>query len=673
MGASMAENNVLIALAYLQETDNPLSVFCIYVEYCLSKSSSKELSNYELKDSLKSNFGLKLPQHIIKLCIKILTSDLIIETINSGVGYRLIANSFDMQIFESKRDNLQQKEDLLVNNMKEFVKDSFEVQWNTDMAKEAITLFFTKNENAAELFMNGKSTEIDEDKFGIDSWLVGKYVEHILAEKNSYFDYLLEVIKGLMIYIGLHLAEPNGEIAGKRLNKTPIYFDTRLTLRVLGYSWEAETTAAKEILDLLKNIYKASICIFDHTLGEIKHALEVAKTDLEKKGYISDDELDFFSYKNNFSASDFRIATQTVEDDLKSLGISIVKINFDIRQFEYGLDWRALTAFIQKKHIYWKLGAIDNDIKSIQEINNLRKGNYSIDFGGKNKLPIFVTTNSALVRCIKDFTITSQQNGSEDDLVIYNQPIITDYSLMCRLWLPIAKEQEALPILVLARNAHATIQDATFFSRLLKKATDLKAKHPNIKIKSIPIFAREKFEELVIKKTQGNPDKLDEEMIANTFEEVVAMQTHLIKKNLQLAEKERDALKTEVINQGLLVGRTKILLINRLIIYSSNFWYLYLFLILNMINFMIPRYTINLSITFFICTVFAILEKFYWKNEFITNRLKKIIIPWFWKKYIIRVQISLSTVQRNYLSEILEECKTKIRILSDNYDYLNIS
>lgn len=61
----MANDNTLLALAYIRESENPLAVFCNLILYCLSKSTNQELRHDELKNKMIETFGLTIPNHVI--------------------------------------------------------------------------------------------------------------------------------------------------------------------------------------------------------------------------------------------------------------------------------------------------------------------------------------------------------------------------------------------------------------------------------------------------------------------------------------------------------------------------------------------------------------------------------------------------------------------------------
>ena len=65
-------NNINIALAYINGTENPLKVFCNLFIYVLNKADNQKLRIDEVKEALTKEFGLKVPNHIIKACARVL-------------------------------------------------------------------------------------------------------------------------------------------------------------------------------------------------------------------------------------------------------------------------------------------------------------------------------------------------------------------------------------------------------------------------------------------------------------------------------------------------------------------------------------------------------------------------------------------------------------------------
>ena len=89
-------NKINIALAYINETDNPLKVFCNLFIYVLNKKDTQKLRIDEVKEALLKEFGFKVPNHIIKACARVLKNNDEIKILDNGEGYKFLKSSFDM-------------------------------------------------------------------------------------------------------------------------------------------------------------------------------------------------------------------------------------------------------------------------------------------------------------------------------------------------------------------------------------------------------------------------------------------------------------------------------------------------------------------------------------------------------------------------------------------------
>jgi argonaute-like protein implicated in RNA metabolism and viral defense len=95
-------NNINIALAYINGTENPLKVFCNLFIYVLNKADNQKLRIDEVKEALTKEFGLKVPNHIIKACARVLKNNNEVQILNSGEGYKFLKSNFDIKKFSDE-------------------------------------------------------------------------------------------------------------------------------------------------------------------------------------------------------------------------------------------------------------------------------------------------------------------------------------------------------------------------------------------------------------------------------------------------------------------------------------------------------------------------------------------------------------------------------------------
>lgn len=660
----MTTENTLIALAYVKETDNPLEVFCNYILICLLESSERKLRHDELCEKIEDKFGIQIPHHMMKMCCRILEKRKEISKLPKGAGYFAQDTEFDLKTYEEKRERLAQKEKSLVNGLLSFTED-YSLIWTYEKARDSLIEFLLTRGNAVKIFSKQKVEEIEREKRVPDEWYVGKYVSKILDKNDDRTEYLLDIVNGLMIYIGVYETNDYYQDCTQKFRGTDFYLDTKLLLRLMGYSWELEIEAATELVDLIQKEYGGNICVFEHTVGEIESALYTAAESLRRNETIVDTELRVYSSLKECTEYDLRLHSQSVKRMIEKMGYTIKPAlewnEADTRQCN--LDGEILKEYIKLKHPKWKDRAIENDIDTVNCINVLRKGDYSVKYGGKRKLPVFITSNTQLVWCIRDYIST---HGDADKGVaswnINALPLITDNMLMCRLWLPKAKVKSSLPATTLARNAYAAQQvNSAFFEKIRVAANEIKQKH-DVDVIDISLIRREKLEELLIKNTEGNIDAMSTEVIANSVDEVIKLETISLKE-------ENDELKEECKNHAIQSQKNREnniksavarfrekIRIKKLAIILAKYYWIFIVIIFALLSIWIGQAKTVLGGTYVVLTVInKILEKCFskssWGDIFVSRTVK-----WVWKSYSNTIRNGLLDFEKDFEEDIMRAC-----------------
>ncbi|MDE6014942.1 MAG: hypothetical protein K2H41_04425, partial [Acetatifactor sp.] len=235
----MQNENALIALAYIKESDNPLQVFCNYIIICLRKANNNVLRYDELSLELQKNTGLKMSVQMIKMCCNILIKNKIISKLPHGAGYKLIDFHYNIGDFETQKSLLQTKENEIINGLIEYVKE-YNLEWDYELARDYLTDFLLYKENAATIFTTNKIKTVTEENRIKPTWYVGKYITNIINESSDLLSYLIDIVNGLMIYIGVYEAQDYSQNYNQKFNGTKFFLDTKLILRLMGYSWKLE-------------------------------------------------------------------------------------------------------------------------------------------------------------------------------------------------------------------------------------------------------------------------------------------------------------------------------------------------------------------------------------------------------------------------------------------------
>lgn len=385
----MKNKSALYALSYIQECDNPYVVFCNLIQYVLYKTSKNELPEGELVNAIKNEFGITIPRGVVKIATGILLSQKIIE---KSYVYRLVNCTIDIKAFEDQMDTLKSNEQMLLLSIKKYLYDKYNQDWDDDRIIRALSSLLTVSDYNASVALFSKNDIEVEPVLYSDEYFVKRYLQWIIETKDICFNHVLQIVKGIIIFIGISQAD---DLDAKKKNTgTKFFIDTKLALRILGYSNQANVQASKELVRLIQDTYGGKICIFGRTIEEVHNALSKASEDV-KAGCFTDLEMYQFCLVNNYNSMDFSIDAENINLILTQNGITIEEdVNWNVELVrKHTLDIESLIKYISKMHPKWKESSIKNDVYNINQINILRKSNYSKRYGGDNKLPILVTTN----------------------------------------------------------------------------------------------------------------------------------------------------------------------------------------------------------------------------------------------------------------------------------------
>lgn len=575
----MKNQNSLISLSYIKINDNPLRVFCHYILYLLLKEPSQKLRADILKDRLSDTFGLSMPQQLINNCIRILEKNGEVIHLPQGAGYEISETDFDIDQFENTIQRLHEHEDSLLQALISFVKGQYKKDWTKDEARNYLSSFLGKEGYGAQLFLQ-RELKIEGTQIS-PSVYIGRYINSIQQEPDCLEQkYLEEIVNGMMILQGISQTGDYQQNKNQKFKGTVFYLDTKLVLRALGFSWKAQVESTREMVRLLRDKYEARIGIFPQTMSEVENALASAGRAIKENRPISwDEELKLYSelYPEESSMM-FDFSFNLSELLYRELGIS-EPTQFDWNKPEsrkYNIDVTKIADYIEDK-CGWRRGAINNDVEVINQINILRKADYTQQYGGKNKLPVFVTSNSKLAYTFRDYI--TEGGGNKKGWSSHALPVISDNMLLYRIWLPFAAEYSNLPALTLSRFAHAAQSEGVVFFEKFRETASSLEKIKNVDLINTTEATRRKIEDVLIRESDGDPERITDEIVATSFDEFLRLeQLSLIKENQTLSEQKatRDSQVVELLSQKFVnkIGPWRILL------FISKGWWLLAFLLL---------------------------------------------------------------------------------------------
>lgn len=568
----MKNQNSLISLAYIKVSDNPLRVFCNYILYLLIKEPEKQLRADVLKDMLLQKFGLSMPQQLINNCIRILEKQGEVIRLAHGAGYRIGDTNFDIDSFERTLLQLQEHEEVLLKSLIEFVSERYKKKWNKEEARQHLSYFLDKEGYGAQIFLQ-KRLEIEGRRVS-PSLYIGRYIDFIQKQPDAIEKaYLEEVVNGMMVLQGIRQTEDYQQTKQQKFKGTVFYLDTKLVLRALGFSWKAQVDSVREMVRLLREKYEARIGIFPQTYTEVEKALSVAGNAIKNGRPVYDIELKLYSELYPEEASMMLDYLPSLKSLLKrDLGIEeVTAIDWNSSDAQrYNIETKGIADYIEEK-CGWRRGAVDYDVQIINQINILRKGDYTHPYGSKSKLPVFVTSNSKLAYTFRDYITECEENGK--GWSAHALPVISDNMLLYRVWLPFATEFSDLPALTLSRFAYsAQSEGVVFFEEFRKVAAGLDRTR-NVDLISTTEAARRKLEDILIRETDGELDQMTSEVAATSFDECIRMEhIDLVEENRDLSE--RAETRASQVIQLLAKDYVNKLRWMRLLLFAAKYWWL---------------------------------------------------------------------------------------------------
>ena len=105
---SMRNPNALIAMAFVsQNSNNPYSIFCEYIKYCIFSDTVDTMSISDIRTSVSKEFGLYIPYNIAVKCLSTIENEGIIELSDHQVKR---IGAFDTDAFDHERDAYRKTE-----------------------------------------------------------------------------------------------------------------------------------------------------------------------------------------------------------------------------------------------------------------------------------------------------------------------------------------------------------------------------------------------------------------------------------------------------------------------------------------------------------------------------------------------------------------------------------
>lgn len=691
----MENTNALISMAYVSENaNNPYAVFCEYIKYCMSVNAKKSMRVTWIKDKLNKEFGVYIPHNIILTCLKTLEDNEFLCITEHQVMRK---KDFDTESFEKRREEFRRIEDELLGKLIQYVQ-RYDKEWTIEFARERLIRVLDSDGLAYDIFMkntheivnDGKEDIIDDnllpdidntdtegsakdEPLFTDSYYVGRFIAEMLQSESVYREYLKKICEGLMVCVGAYqLPNEGAEVSVTNIRGTTFYFDTRLLLRYVGCAGGAAVEATRELVKLIQDA-GGIISYLPHTWDEMNNALEEAARKLANGYAPKDAEMRIYcnSVKNKVPVIMAKKAS--LSEELANLKIYKRQMGTytNSERINFGFDCNDLQQYM-RDNLNWEERTIENDARSIWEIHMLRRGNYSEYCGTKDKLSVFVTSNSRLIGIALGYKEKRPNVKSINGWKRNRIPVITDVRLTCRLW-NASSQFDRISLLHLTANAVAAQQPTQRYLNTIRDlALQFKKDVPGYSNICLAEFFDEQITNFISDKTEGKEENLDISVFAATIEELTDFKA---KEQEEIAERiaeERDAISNEYNSQTEQViadavercaSKVRFQRLILQIVWRWNYVITTLFAIISSVTSFVTH-EFSFLLVILIPVAIAITEKVSC-SKFIKKMLINLLLPGVEKKIEQKIKAELGKAERRYEQQIITSLKQQMHILEE--------
>lgn len=419
---------MIISLAILQvnwdvTNKDYLDNFVPFVAECILRSKSQEILQNQVRDDVHKNFGLQIPLNVIKSILKKLRRKGLIR-IEKSVYYPNRDKIRELE-FNEKRSVVLEQHKKLIEELINYARSKFNVNWDTKLAEDLLFSFI--HENLVSILNTYYDNNVYETKLVSDTekFIVASFITEIQTLRDESFYYLETIVKGSFLVNAIYITDIGK--AQKKFQQTQFYFDTSFIIFALGYAGEPRKEPCIELLKLLKQ-FGGDLYCFSDTVDETRGILQLCASRYMDGDYrnLYGRAIDTCEYflQNRYTDSDILLILGSLEKNILSLGIKIVeKPKYDDDDFIIGEE--QFSDYLQDNIRYASENALYHDTVSISSIIRLREGKKTINV--EDCKSVFVTTNNKLAMYSAKYFIV-------DEIPII-PPCVSDSFLTNIVWL----------------------------------------------------------------------------------------------------------------------------------------------------------------------------------------------------------------------------------------------
>lgn len=436
LGGVTDQQSILTSLAVVRanwdmQSRSYVDTFVPFVVAALGRIRGTAAS-HTIRDSLLSGFGLKIPSGVVTAILRradrgglVLRDRELYTCTDAG---RDLSAGFERKRAEADRKMRALIESALKDDRVRRVHESggaVEALLLTHISKHSVPLL-------AKIVARPEPISEIETTLGSDGeFAIAAFLSDALSKDPVVTDYIEDVVKGSMLSTAVYLSAD--ESIERRFDKTDLYLDTPLLLKLLGHEGPPAQEAIAELLSASRRA-GARVVAFEHSVREARNVLASVESELRAAGRPEVVRGVLAHYVEvGAQPSDVMTAIAQLERDLQRVGVKIQPAPRHKERFT--VDEAALEDALREHIRYGGPAAANFDTKSLAAIHQIRAGR-DVDQVERTRA-VLVTNNTKLANVAAKFF-----RHNEDQTV---GAAIVDHDLATRLWLKAPMDAPDLP------------------------------------------------------------------------------------------------------------------------------------------------------------------------------------------------------------------------------------
>ena len=483
-----------------------------------------------------------MPTGVAKILLKRAKRRDQIVTTNDGTCFPNAEKLLETPGISEKREEMLARINALEDAVVAYANEAHGLNWTQEDATAAllrltedfgVELAVARREGGLAEAPSQKTTEAVAVVYG--------FSRRALEEDPTNFDALVAMVQGTMVTNTIYFKDV-GHVTNK-LKELTAYLDTPVILRALGLATDPVQTAAKELIEMLRE-FNVPMRIFPHTFSEIAGVLEGIAGSMRRgrRGLLTPSEMTARNREaidamitRGWTSGEVETLAADLANQLADLGIEIEetpphgeKEQIDEKRFEQVLD---------EVVGYGKKITREKDLKSLAAVARLRGRARPRDLAETNAL--FVTSNTSLVRASREFFAEADRGARVPHCML-------DTALTAQLWVRSPHPEPELPRKLVIANSYAALNPGPeLWERWIRHIQRLRKRGEVSDEQVQNLVYHSQAKSALFEVTHGDPGAIDETTVGEVLERFEAELRRPAEEEAAAARARADAAERE--------------------------------------------------------------------------------------------------------------------------------